>query len=167
MFITSEAKKIQESELICAVKILEIRADRPQQVVLTRAKVQPIECFKGQAKTPLEVVWPGGVDSEGHQTRVIGTPNLKVGEEVILFLWRKSAGYPFGIHSWTAGIIPIYWNKITQRYELKNRPPLPGSLKKENKKEEGETFDDFRKRVKSALAKEAKNEEGNSKHHKK
>ncbi len=59
--------------------------------IYTYYSIAVAETWKGAALTQWEVAVPGGALRGQHQT-VAGAPDLKVGEEYVLFLWTSRAG---------------------------------------------------------------------------
>lgn len=106
----SDSQKVLEAKFICAVDILDLKTERLESTVVTKAKAQPIECFKGKLSKPFYVKWPGGTYTQAGKTyhvAVPGTPNLRKGKPVILYLWRSSEKDDFTILSWVHGVIPL------------------------------------------------------------
>ncbi len=136
MFVTStEGDKIRESTRICAVEVQNIRYEERKKNIVTVADVKPIQCMKDPVTTSFEVVWPGGVlktkDAEGkegvRQARVMGTPQLKAGQKVLLYLWKKDEAASFTVHGWSQGVVGLQWNEKTKVYDFEK--PLTESQK--------------------------------------
>jgi len=59
----------------------------PSGRILTEAVVEVREAMQGQAPDTVAVTWPGG-ELDGQGQRVPGTPRVRTGQEVVLFLAR-------------------------------------------------------------------------------
>jgi hypothetical protein len=64
-------------------------ADRRR--IETEAEIEVASAWRGAPAARVAVVVPGGA-ADGLAQRVDGAPRLAVGEEVVLFLWRRGAG---------------------------------------------------------------------------
>lgn len=175
-FITmTEEEKIKVASAICAVEVVSTQTETFASSVRTRAHVrklhansQTIDCFKGNPDDEFDIVWPGGilksVDSKGKAvsqiTRIPGTPNLKVGQNLLLYLWKKEAGDLYTILSWENGINPLQWDQKLKDYKLKY-PLISGQAKNATKshtksaamKTPPPTLTEFKKKVSDTLNK--------------
>jgi hypothetical protein len=75
-----------KSTSIVRGKVLTSWAAFSGPVIYTHFRIQVAERFKGPAQSSVEVVVPGGVANNLRQT-FAGTPEFKVGEEYVFFLW--------------------------------------------------------------------------------
>lgn len=107
----TETQMIKEATAICAVETLDLRSERVQSTVITKAKVRPIECFKGgNISKSFYVKWPGGSYNDNgkqYQAMVPGAPHLQKGKPVILYLWRSSPTDDYTILNWNSGVIRL------------------------------------------------------------
>lgn len=129
MFIPkTENQLILEAEWICAVEVLDVRSERVQSTVVTKAKVHPIECPKGGGNRDFIVKWPGGtykLHGQVFKTTVPGTPELRKGQKVILYLWRSSPKDDWTVHNWVNGVIPLEEDKQTKALSLPRAASMP------------------------------------------
>jgi hypothetical protein len=122
--LKTEEEKILESQRICAVKVIKIENRSEQNLVMTYATVEPLECFKDSTNQNFEVVWPGGTlhtkDAQGkpllRRSLIPGTPQLKLNETYLLYLWRSNPQGPFTVHGWTQGVVDLSWDSKTKSY---------------------------------------------------
>ncbi len=61
-----------------------------RSIIYTHYRIQVLEQWKGPAASELEVVLPGGA-VDGRRQTFPGTPELKAGQEYLLFLWTSPA----------------------------------------------------------------------------
>jgi hypothetical protein len=66
--------------------------------IQTHYTVQVSERFKGPAQASFDVITPGGIVGNLHQT-VAGSPVLNKGDEFVFFLWTSKAGV-----TWITGL---------------------------------------------------------------
>lgn len=166
MFIPkSENQMILDAEWICAVTVLELRSVKSESAIITKARVQPIECYKGGSPDPFVVKWPGGVYRQGektYKTVVAGTPHLQKGESVVLYLWRSNPQDDFTVLSWVNGVIPLekdpVSNKLairkasTHSFESKSKDSKKASSKKTDLKPNSFTsLQTFKEKVQGVL----------------
>jgi hypothetical protein len=147
----NENQIILDAKAICAVDVLELKTERLQTTVVTKAKVQPIECFKGDIAKPFYVKWPGGTyqkDGQIYKAGAAGTPNLQKGKAVILFLWRSSPKDEYTLLNWVNGVIRL---ERTKTNELIISKPV-ASPKQNMSKPSRETLVSFREKVKRVLS---------------
>lgn len=106
----SENQMIIDAVAICAFDVLELKTENISSNIITKAKVKPIECFKGELSGSVYVKWPGGTYKKNgklYHTVVPGTPNLQKNRPVILYLWRSSPSDDFTILSWIHGVVRL------------------------------------------------------------
>ncbi|MDB5038491.1 MAG: hypothetical protein JWQ35_2019 [Bacteriovoracaceae bacterium] len=140
---------------------------------MTKARVHPIECFKGGDSKDFDVIWPGGVfesvDKEGKtvstKTFVPGTPNLKVDQTAVLYLYRTTPSEPFVVHSWINGVMNLEWDAAEKQYVIQSQqashePTLPangGHFKAQtNTLSSAKTLKSFGEKVKQVLSTQKK-----------
>lgn len=76
------------SDLVVRGEVQSLRTFRePSGRILTEAVVEVREAMQGQAPETVTVTWPGG-ELDGQGQRVPGTPRVRAGQEVVLFLAR-------------------------------------------------------------------------------
>jgi hypothetical protein len=80
---------IQQSTAIVRARITGSRTSARAGDIYTYFQLQTIESWKGQTVT--EVAVPGGV-ANGVRQSVTGAPELKPGQEYVLFLWTGRSG---------------------------------------------------------------------------
>jgi hypothetical protein len=147
-FIPQTQKQlILESQKICAVEVLEVKSSAIKKTIVTTAKVKSFQCWKGEKGTDL-VRWPGGTVN-GKKTYVPSTPNLKVGQKAVLYLWKASPRDFFSINSWARGVELIEWDAKADDYILLGH----GSEKKSRKKV---SLSDFGKKIEEVLEKQSR-----------
>ena len=129
------------------------------------ANSQTIECFKGSENNEFDVIWPGGtlkiMDSKGKPiskiARIPGTPNLKVGQTALLYLWRKDPTDYFTILSWENGVNPIKWDERAKDFRLEFASPsgLPKRTRASRSKlasTQAPTLSEFKQKVRATLS---------------
>ena len=80
---------VQKSTAIVRARVTGSHTSTRVTDVYTHYQLQIVESWKGQAVT--EVAVPGGVD-HGIRQSVTGAPELKPGQEYVLFLWTSRSG---------------------------------------------------------------------------
>src|SRR4051812_13061556 len=100
----SEDDLIKGADRICAVKVLSL-APPASGSKIVRASVQPIDCFKGEAKENFLVGWPDSTPM------IPGAPSLEVNQAAILFLSLDPSKEFYGIESWSQGVIYLQWDE--------------------------------------------------------
>lgn len=78
---------IGKSTAIVRGRVAGSRAELHKSIVYTHFTVQVVERYKGAESGTIDVVVPGG-QVGGVRQRLAGTPNLTVGAEYVLFLWK-------------------------------------------------------------------------------
>jgi len=168
----TEEEKMEAASAICAVEVTAIRSEPFGSSIRTRATVkrvtansQTIECFKGSENNEFDVIWPGGtlkiMDSKGKPiskiARIPGTPNLKVGQTALLYLWRKDPTDYFTILSWENGVNPIKWDERAKDFRLEFASPsgLPKRTRASRSKlasTQAPTLSEFKQKVRATLS---------------
>ena len=80
---------IQKSSTIVRARVTGSHSAEHGADIYTYSELQVLEAWKGPAIT--EVAVPGGV-AHGIRQSVIGAPELKSGQEYVLFLWTSHSG---------------------------------------------------------------------------
>src|SRR5690606_4931892 len=120
---------IDSSTLIVRGTIGESASSHTGPVIETQYRVNVTEILKGPAgasiagNDKISVSLPGGVSGGLHQT-FAGVPDLKSGDEYVLFLWRAKSGRPLLV-GMSQGVLRIHreGGRTTAA-----RPPIDGTM---------------------------------------
>jgi hypothetical protein len=81
----------QESTAIVRARVTGSHAGTRGTSIYTYFQLQVVETWKSSGQTTTEVAVPGGV-ADGIRQIVTGAPELKSGQEYVLFLWTSRSG---------------------------------------------------------------------------
>lgn len=82
---------IQQSTAVVHARITSSQSAYRGSDIYTFFQIQVLETWKTSGQTPTEVAVPGGV-VKGIRQSVAGAPELKVGQDYVLFLWTSRSG---------------------------------------------------------------------------
>jgi hypothetical protein len=82
---------IQKSTAIVRARVTGSRGANHGTDIYTYFHLQALETWKSSGQAPAEVAVPGGVVN-GIRQSVTGAPELKLGQEYVLFLWTSRSG---------------------------------------------------------------------------
>jgi hypothetical protein len=94
---------IQKSTAIVRARVVDSHADFRGAEIFTHWKLEVEEQWKGQPAA--EVMGPGGT-VRGYRQGVPGAPQLTVGKEYMLFLWRSKSGATY-LTGWGQGVFEL------------------------------------------------------------
>lgn len=95
---------IQKSTAIVKAKVVDSYADFRGKELFTHWKLQVENQWKGE--TTAEVLAPGG-SLRGNRQSVPGAPQLTVGKEYVLFLWKSKSG-TVHLTGWGQGVFELH-----------------------------------------------------------
>jgi hypothetical protein len=87
----SVAEMAQKSTAIVRARVLDSYAAQHGSIIYTHYRLQVSEWWKGSGGEALEVVTPGGAVGASRQV-FSGSPQLVMGGEHVLFLWKGPSG---------------------------------------------------------------------------
>lgn len=121
--IESPEELAQSSDRICAIKIIRQSTELRGQIVLTRSRVEPLECWKNKTSKPFDILWPGGSYQSKSMNKALatsapGAPQLKANDAAILYLKKSKGKETFVIHNWTQGSVPLTWDSQSKQFLL-------------------------------------------------
>jgi hypothetical protein len=105
---------IRQSTSIVRVRVGGSRSDYKGSAIYTYFQLQVLETWKSAPQTATEVAVPGGA-VDGIRQNVTGAPELKSGQEYVLFLWTSRSGL--------TQVIGLSQGRFTVFGDVVQRPP--------------------------------------------
>ena len=146
----------QQATAVVRGRVVEARTARFGALVYTMHRLEAEEQWKGAPIAGLEVAVPGGT-YEGVTYSFGGTPELKVGEEYLLFLWTGPSGRT-QVVGWSQGVFRVVRRSdglVVTRTEAEDSV-FAGEDGAERSQALETTFDQLAARVRAALENNAR-----------
>ena len=96
---------ITKSSAIIRGQVTGVTASYTGPAIYTHYQVSVTQQWKGAAQTSFDVLVPGGT-AKGNRQVVPGAPQLRVGQQYVLFLWTSSTGLVYTL-GFTQGVFNL------------------------------------------------------------